>query len=51
MNLIKKAIEKNPRNPAYNNNFGNICKDQGRSEEAISNYKKVLAGYKDKFIG
>jgi protein O-GlcNAc transferase len=40
--FINKAIQNDPENSVYYNNFGNALKDQGRLDEAISCYQKAL---------
>jgi len=42
VNLISKAIRRNPGNPIYYSNLGNALKDQGKLVEAISSYQKAL---------
>jgi predicted O-linked N-acetylglucosamine transferase (SPINDLY family) len=41
--LIGAAIEREPDNPVFHGNLGNVLKDAGRSEEAITAYRNALA--------
>ncbi len=41
--LISKAIKKNPIDAAYYCNLGNALHEQGRLDEAVASYRKALA--------
>ena len=41
--LISKAIKKNPIDAAYHCNLGNALHEQGRLDEAVASYRKALA--------
>jgi protein O-GlcNAc transferase len=46
--LIRGAIERDPDNPIYHGNLGNVLKDAGRPGDAIAAYRRALeidAGY------
>jgi protein O-GlcNAc transferase len=41
--LIRAAIERDPENPIYLGNLGNVYKDAGRVDDAVGAYRKALA--------
>jgi predicted O-linked N-acetylglucosamine transferase (SPINDLY family) len=41
--LIRQAIQRNGRNPAYFYNLGNALKDQGNLDEAIAAFRRAIA--------
>lgn len=40
--LIREAIQRDPDNPIYHGNLGNVFKDAGRPTEAIAAYRRAL---------
>ena len=40
--LIQDAVERDPDNPIYHANLGNVFKDAGRSSDAIAAYRRAL---------
>src|SRR5438876_4147308 len=41
--LIRDAVERDPDNPIYHANLGNVFKDAGRLTDAIEAYRRALA--------